>query len=140
MKTFQINSLSELKSFASDLAGKLKSGSVVALSGPLGAGKTTLVQMLARELGIKQSITSPSFTIFKLYDLPKPIRGIKKFCHIDLYRINKAEKGVGFEEYLGEEDTVCFIEWAEKMKSTLPKSAVWITVKVESDGSRTITL
>ena len=71
MAIYKINNLEDLKKLASSLFKKLKAGDVVALSGELGAGKTTLVQMLAKEFGIKETVQSPSFNIFKIIEICK---------------------------------------------------------------------
>ena len=132
-----IKNLSELESFAKKLLKELRPGDVVALSGELGAGKTTLIQALARSLGLSRSALSPTFVILKSY--PVNCQGIKRFCHIDLYRLNDFKSWHGFEECLGEPDTVCFIEWAEKIKDKLPSKTIWLQIKARSDNSRLIT-
>lgn len=136
MNSWIIKNLSELELFAKKLARQLKVGDVVALSGELGAGKTTLVQAMARFMGIPSSVLSPTFVIFKFY--PANYRGIKRFCHIDLYRLNDFKAPHGFEEYLGEKNTICFIEWAEKIKDKLPSKTIWLRIKARPDNSRLI--
>ncbi|PJC40595.1 MAG: tRNA (adenosine(37)-N6)-threonylcarbamoyltransferase complex ATPase subunit type 1 TsaE, partial [Parcubacteria group bacterium CG_4_9_14_0_2_um_filter_41_8] len=124
--------------FSKDFCSKLKPGNIVALSGSLGAGKTTLVQMIAKELGIKARITSPSFTIVKQYDISPEVRGIKRFCHIDLYRLGENIDDLGFDEYFNDKESVLFIEWIEKIKKHLPKDVIWIKISVLKDGTRVI--
>ena len=124
-----IASLADLQIFVKAFAKELQGGTVLALQGELGAGKTTLVQMLARELGIKESVTSPTFTIFKNYKLPpaqQKKHKAKELCHIDVYRLGSADDQLGFEEYLGDEDYISVVEWAEKIKNKLPKNTIWI--------------
>lgn len=137
MAAIVIKNLSELESFAKKLARDLRSGDVVALSGELGAGKTTLIQAIARLAGVPGSTLSPTFVIFKSY--PINYRGIKQFCHIDLYRLNDFSVPHGFEECLGEPGTVCFIEWAEKIKDRLPSKTIWLKIEAQPDSSRLIT-
>lgn len=134
----KIASLKDLKKFAALFAKDLKPGDVVALGGELGAGKTTLVQMAARALGVKARVASPTFVIFKIYDATKNKQGIKRLCHADLYRINTAESAIGFEECFADSGAVCFIEWAEKMKKKLPKGAIWVKMGIASNGDRVI--
>lgn len=134
---FVIKNLSELETFAKKFLDELHPGDVVALSGELGAGKTTLIQAIARLAGIPGSVLSPTFVIFKIY--PMNFRGLKKFCHIDLYRLDNFGAPLGFEEYLGDKDTICFIEWAEKIKDKLPKNTIWLKIKICPDSSRLIT-
>jgi|TARA_B100001964_G_C14150736_1_gene561918 tRNA threonylcarbamoyladenosine biosynthesis protein TsaE len=141
MTTHKINSLDDLKKFARSLSKNLKGGDVVALSGELGAGKTTLVQMVAEELGVYERVTSPTFTVLKTHDIPATQQkkfGFKQLCHIDLYRLEAAEKGIGFEEYFGDTDAVCFIEWAQKAKQIIPKQALWIELVVVDKNKRQI--
>jgi len=98
-----------------------KSGSVLALHGELGSGKTCFVQGLARALGVRQSVTSPTFSIVNEY------RGRCPLVHMDLYRINDPEEllGIDFENFL---DTggITVIEWAERSGDWLPGNAVHI--------------
>ena len=102
------------------LAKKSKGGEVYALIGDLGSGKTCFAQGFARGLGIHRVVQSPSFILMKLYEL-KGIRGIKKFCHVDVYRLNSTKEllEVGLREYLGKKNTVTLIEWADKIKGVL---------------------
>jgi len=98
-----------------------KSGAVLALHGELGSGKTCFVQGLARALGVRQPVTSPTFTIVNEY------RGRCPLVHMDLYRINDPEEllGIDFENFL---DTggITVIEWAERSGDWLPGNAVHI--------------
>ena len=98
-----------------------KSGAVLALHGELGSGKTCFVQGLARALGVRQSVTSPTFSIVNEY------RGRCPLVHMDLYRINDPEEllGIDFENFL---DTggITVIEWAERSGDWLPGNAVHI--------------
>lgn len=96
------------------LGESLQSGDLVALVGPLGAGKTTFAQGLLKGLGVQGYVTSPSFTIANEY------RGRAKVVHLDLYRIDRAEElwEVGLEEYLSG-DYVIVVEWAEKIEPHL---------------------
>lgn len=132
-----IKNLSDLELFAKKFLDELRSGDVVALSGELGAGKTTLIQNLARLAGIPGSVLSPTFVIFKIY--PMNFRGLKRFCHIDLYRLDNFDAPLGFEEYLSDKNTVCFVEWAEKIKNQLPPGTIWLSIKILPGGKRLIT-
>ncbi|OGH37529.1 MAG: hypothetical protein A3B44_02965 [Candidatus Levybacteria bacterium RIFCSPLOWO2_01_FULL_38_21] len=129
----------------------LSRSGVVALYGNLGSGKTTFVQGLARGFGIKKRIISPTFIIVRQYKV-SPLRspfghlgggeGIRPstpprcntFYHVDLYRIeNQREiEGLGLREILEDQNSVVAIEWAEKMKSLLPKKS-W-DIKFEDLG------
>jgi len=102
----------------SDLkSGKLKKR-IICLYGDLGSGKTTFIQGLAKGLGIKKRITSPTFVFVKKYQ--------PSFYHVDLYRIEKLEetKGLGLGEIFSDPQALVAIEWAEKIKEMLPKKRI----------------
>lgn len=99
---------------------------VIALSGNLGAGKTTFVQGFAQTLGIKTPIQSPTFVLMKIYSLEK--KYLKHLIHIDAYRIESPQEleHLGFHELLNDKDGVILIEWADRIKKILPKDTMWI--------------
>lgn len=103
------------------------------MSGELGAGKTTLIQGIAEGLEIKDYVTSPSFTLINEY------RGKFPVYHVDLYRLENIEsvKELGIEEYF-EKDGIIIIEWAERMKDLLPKTAQKIRIEVIDENTRNI--
>ena len=112
-------------------ASKLQAN-VIALSGDLGAGKTTFVQGFSKALGIKYKITSPTFLIIRRYQVSSiKHRVFKNFFHFDLYRIHKAKEllDLGFGRILKDSHNILLIEWPEKIKKLLPKSTVWINFK-----------
>ncbi|MDP1709522.1 MAG: tRNA (adenosine(37)-N6)-threonylcarbamoyltransferase complex ATPase subunit type 1 TsaE [Candidatus Komeilibacteria bacterium] len=131
-----IKNLTDLDNYAKHLAARLRGGAVVALSGELGAGKTTLVQSVGRALGVRANILSPTFTILKVYPVAK--QDYHQLCHVDLYRVSDFTVTPGLIEYIGDKDTVCFIEWAEKIKSFLPKNTLWLTIKITAGELRVI--
>jgi len=106
---------------------------VVALTGQLGAGKTTLIQGLAQGIGVKDYVTSPTFILINEYE------GLIPLFHVDLYRLNDVSEveDLGIEEYFTR-DGACVIEWAEKLGELRPKQAHEITIKVNSDTEREI--
>jgi len=91
--------------------------SIFTLTGPLGAGKTTLVKEILRQFAINETITSPTFTYVNTYKNKKN----QLFHHFDLYRIDKADDFIaaGFDEYLHEQDAFCIVEWPEVIGSIL---------------------
>ncbi len=110
-------------------------GSVISLRGSLGAGKTVLTRGVARSLGIEEAIVSPTFTLLQEYEGRLPM------YHMDLYRITSE----GDCQMIGGEDMlysngICLIEWSEVINDMLPKKTLFITIQVNPDQSRTVTL
>lgn len=112
----------------------LRQGSIIALTGPLGSGKTVFVRGIARGLGIEEPVTSPSFTIVSEYDAPLPL------VHIDLYRTGSDEELelLGFEELLAR-PAVIAIEWAEKAMAHLPDQRIDVAFQIAGE-ERVITI
>ena len=114
-------SLQEIPKAAKTIAKSLRGGEIFALIGTLGAGKTTFVKAIGKELKIKHHITSPTFALLNCF--PVKIKD-KKFLmyHIDLYRTKNfiEAKSLGLTEFWGASHTITFIEWADKIKSHLP--------------------
>jgi len=99
---------------------------VIALSGNLGAGKTTFTQGFAKALGIMRPVQSPTFVIMKIYELNK--KYLKHLVHIDAYRIETVEEleHLGFLKLLEDKDAVILIEWADRIKKILPEDTMWL--------------
>lgn len=118
----------ETVAFAARLVKTMHGGDVLALSGELGSGKTTFIQGLAKALGIKEHITSPTFVLMKIYRLPKPFKNITQLCHIDAYRLDFADElaVIGAGEYIGEAQTLAVIEWSERVAKMIPDDAIRI--------------
>jgi tRNA threonylcarbamoyladenosine biosynthesis protein TsaE len=119
------------------LAGRLQPGVSMYLSGPLGAGKTTLVRALLRALGERGRVRSPTFTLME----PYRAAGFD-IVHLDLYRFEQAEELIesGFNEYIGG-DTVTLVEWPERAQPLLPAPDVEIRFEIAPDGDgRQVTL
>ncbi len=123
---------------AKKLAGQFKSGKVIGLIGNLGAGKTTFTQYLAKALGVKQTVNSPTFNIVKEYKVRCQMSNVKCLIHIDAYRLNSPEEleALGVQEYFDNQQTVTVIEWADKVKNILPKDAMIIKMKLSENGER----
>ena len=113
---------------AAALMESLEPGTVIALHGELGAGKTCFIQGLALAMGITDPITSPTYTLIGEYE------GRMKLNHIDLYRLaNSVEAlGIGLEEYL-ESDGITAIEWAERAEEILPESMLHVSIEKGCD-------
>ena len=131
----------ETKSLGKKIATDLirNHANVLALTGELGSGKTTFVQGLAEGLGIKQRIISPTFILVRKYAVPSI-----SFYHIDLYRLEKnveAEvRNLGVEEIWQNPDNIVVIEWAEKIRSMIPKKSTWIIFENLGVDKRKITI
>lgn len=123
----------ETWNLAKDLSKDLLPGSIIALHGQLGAGKTCFVQGLALALGVKDPITSPTYTLIDEYD------GIIKLIHIDLYRLSNSTEalGIGIEEYL-EMNAIVAIEWAERASDILPDNLIHIEITPSDDTNTRI--
>ena len=120
--------------FGRDLAKQLKAGDIVTLSGPLSAGKTTLVRGLLSGLGHEGEVPSPSFAIVQPYEMLSP-----PVWHVDLYRIeNPADiDELGLDD-VGE-DGVLIIEWPEHAGGNAWPQALALSLEVMEDGSRALT-
>jgi tRNA threonylcarbamoyladenosine biosynthesis protein TsaE len=118
------------------LGRALVAGDVVAISGPLGAGKTRFARGVCRALGTDRDVSSPTFTIVHEYAAP----GLGVF-HFDFYRIASPSEltQIGFAEYLERPDAVCIIEWADRVAEFLPEARYDVRMEVGEDpGVRTI--
>lgn len=116
---------------AEGLAKRLKKGDTVCLNGDLGAGKTAFVQGLAKGLGVKGYISSPTFTIVNEYALNAEAADGKPqyLYHFDVYRIGSCEEmyDIGFDEYIAG-DGICVIEWPENISDILPDKRYEVTI------------
>lgn len=122
-------------------AAKLQGGDIVLLGGNLGAGKTTLVKGIAQYFGIKKTITSPTFTLMNVYPLRTKNSELRTLVHIDTYRLEDEKDllEIGVEDYLSAPETVCLIEWPEKIKTLLKnKKVTSIKITHKSSNERII--
>jgi tRNA threonylcarbamoyladenosine biosynthesis protein TsaE len=111
---------------------------VLALHGDLGAGKTTFVQELGRQLGVSEDITSPTFTIMKGYETTDET--FKTLIHMDAYRIDDESElaPLHFVDILATSETLFCIEWAEKIAGALPGQILEVTLSVVDETTRHI--
>jgi len=125
MKQVVLHNLKETEEFGREFATNLKPGQVIALVGPLGAGKTTLTKSIAKGLGVTETLSSPTFTIVCEYE-----SGRLPLYHFDVYRVHDEDElfEMGFEEYF-HKGGVCLIEWADLITDLLPPNT--ITLKLE---------
>lgn len=108
---------------------------MIALYGPIGAGKTTFAKALANALGVADEVTSPSYTLINEYPAPLPL------FHVDLYRLeaNTEIAALGLEEYF-DDGGITVVEWAERAEHVLPARTISVRIGVENEGSRTVTV
>lgn len=130
---FIVSRLEDWDLVAKAVADMLSSGSILALSGPLGAGKTTFVQALARALGSKDKPRSPTFSLVRSYKTHHS--AIKQLVHVDAYRIESEQDilPLGLEEYLEEPATVIAVEWPEQISSWLAAQTRVVRMQIEPD-------
>jgi len=128
----------------------LKKGDIVALKGPLGAGKTCFVKGIARGLGVKEDVTSPTYTIVSEYEASPPpieqagaetaaLKSPAVIYHIDAYRLrgNDDFTAIGGEDIIFA-DGISLIEWSERIEDFIPAKAIRVDIAISEDGKRLI--
>jgi tRNA threonylcarbamoyladenosine biosynthesis protein TsaE len=127
------HSAAETEAIAEQLGARLHPGDLVVLTGELGAGKTTFAKGIARALGARDPVTSPTFTIVQEYG------GVTPMAHVDIYRIDRVQElyDIGFEELL--DGRVVVVEWGEMIEPLLPGRRVEVRLSMGDDpDTRTI--
>lgn len=145
MQTHDVTSMVQLETAARTLLATCATdaaagATVLALSGDLGTGKTTFVQTLARQLGIVETVTSPTFAIMKRYEATHPTW--RSLVHIDAYRIESIDEMevLRFREVLEENSTMICIEWPERIQALVPEHAIMLSFELAPDGSRMLAI
>lgn len=131
-----IPGLQDLPAAAKEFLRQTAGETIIAFYAPMGAGKTTFTTAICRELGVENdAISSPTFSIVNEY---KAGNGDSIF-HFDFYRIDKLEEAfdIGFFDYT-DSGCLCLIEWPENIEEILPEETLKVRIKVEPDGSRTL--
>ena len=130
------HSPAETEELGCRLGRTLGPGAVVAYFGGLGMGKTAFTRGLARGLGCRGRVTSPTFAIVNEYE-----GGRLPLFHFDMYRLNSADDlfDIGWEDYLSR-GGVCAVEWSENVMDALPEDTVWVRIAREGDTGRSITI
>ena len=125
----------QTEAFGEHLAGAYPGCRVLALLGGLGAGKTALVRGLARGLGCRDAVASPTYAIVNEY------RGEHPLYHFDMYRITDSDAlyDIGWEDYLAREG-LCAVEWSENIADALPADAIQVRIERVDDMTRRITV
>lgn len=140
MKTFISKSLQDTQNFAkewlSSLSPKDDEAMVVGLYGNLGSGKTTFTRAVAREMGIKEAVTSPTFVIEKIYETKHS--HFARLIHIDAYRLENGKElqVLNFEELVENKNNLIIIEWPENVKEILPADHMKIYCEFVDEDSR----
>lgn len=134
---FLSHSTQETEAIGEELAQKLRGGDVLAFTGSLGMGKTAFTRGLARGLGCRGRVTSPTFTIVNEYEGRTPL------FHFDMYRLGSSDElfDIGWDDYLAR-NGVCAVEWSEQAAGALPEDAILVDIargKGENDRIITIT-
>lgn len=130
----QVKSLEEMKVFAKELLFHYPTHKVFVFDGPMGVGKTTLIQMIGSQLGTTDTISSPTFSIVNEYQIEKGI-----LYHFDFYRLEDEEEAydMGYEEYFYS-DQYCFIEWPSKIPNLIPENALYLHLELGGNQERKI--
>ena len=131
-----IFSLDEIKQVAKKILAE-NPKKVILFNGNMGVGKTTLIKALAKELGVMDATSSPTFSLVNEYEAAKN----QLVYHFDVYRLNKENEALdlGIDEYLYSGHW-CFIEWPEKIPNLIPEEHSVIHLSLTSDGKRHLTL
>lgn len=136
--TIRIESLEKIQEAAKTFVANMGDNTVFAFYGKMGAGKTTFVKAICEELGVEDTITSPTFAIVNEYrsDLAGEL-----IYHFDFYRIKKLDEvyDMGYEDYFYS-GAICFIEWPELIEELLPGNTVKVCIEELPNGEREVTL
>lgn len=139
METIVIDTIDELYGVAGKIIEKLGDRRIVAFYGGMGAGKTTLIREIASQLGVRDTVTSPTFALVNQYLAASGA----SIYHFDFYRIDKIEEAfdLGYEDYFFSGD-LCLIEWPEKIAELLPPDTLDVHILTRPDvhQARTITI
>ena len=134
---FVSHSTQETEQFGEEVAKSLRGGDVLAFTGSLGMGKTAFTRGLARGLGCRGRVTSPTFTIVNEYDGKTPL------FHFDMYRLGSSDElfDIGWGDYLAR-GGVCAVEWSERVSDALPDDTIYVDIArgEEDENTRTITV
>lgn len=135
MAVFHSKSESETEAIGEAFARDLPDGTVVAMVGELGAGKTAFVRGMARGMGIDCRVSSPTFTIVNEY------LGKRELIHFDMYRLSSADElfDIGWEDYLAR-GAVCAVEWSENVSEAFWGDEISVRIEKTGDNERIITI
>ena len=136
-----INTTDEISQAAQKLLKHCKSHKNFAFYGKVGAGKTTLIKAMCEVLNCDDDTASPTFALVNEY-WRNGDHAISKIYHMDLYRLNKAEEAmdIGIDDYLYDDAAYCFIEWPTLIEPWLPVGTVKVSIDVNKNNTRTLTI
>ena len=137
MKQIDIKGLGDLADAVEQIVEMIPPDGVVALYGQMGAGKTTMIREICRQLGVVDPVTSPTFALVNEYHT----EGGRIIYHFDFYRIGKIEEAydLGYEEYFYS-GNLCLVEWPEKIEELLPEDHVKFTIDITGGENRRVTI
>lgn len=136
LDTFLTNNFKQTQKLGEMLAGELRGGEIICLTGELGSGKTTFAQGVLCGLRAKGPYISPTFVVMKQYKVES-----QNIYHIDAYRVSAKDiLDLGWEEIVSNKNNIVIVEWAERIKSIIPKKAVWIFFKHMDNNQRKMSL
>lgn len=131
---FTSRSIDDTKELAENIESESFPGMVICLDGELGSGKTVFVKGFAQSLGIKDTITSPTFNLIKEYN-----SGEMPLYHMDVYRLEGKCDDIGFDDYFNK-NAICIIEWSDMICDCLPKERLQIDFKIIDENTRVLIL
>lgn len=134
--TYKTGSAAETVALGTEVGKRLRGGDLIAYSGGLGAGKTTVTRGISLGMGLGDEVTSPTFALVNEY------RGDKlSLIHFDMYRINSADdlETTGFFDYM-DDDSVLAVEWSENISDELPEDCIRIDIQRTGENGRAITI
>ncbi len=143
VKNVVSSSMEETQQVAANILKQLRGRHTLALFGDLGSGKTVFVQGLARALGVKETVNSPTFTLIKEYPLNQGTgqAPFARLIHADLYRLSENEAGnLGLSDYLNDRRSLVVIEWADRLNPNAVDSAVKIQFKYLDGQKRQLSI
>ena len=132
----EVKGLADLEKAALQISNFAAEERIFIFEGEMGAGKTTLIKVLARVMGVQEVVTSPTFSIVNEYEASG-----EPLYHFDFYRIKNIQEAydIGYEEYFYSGNR-CFIEWPEKIESLIPEHHIKIEIQIKNENDRLLSV